>query len=38
MRCRSRFVMKDTTKEPSARYRFGQGSVAGTRGNEQEAP
>ena len=30
--------MKGTTKEPSARYRFGQGTFAGTRGNEQEVP
>ena len=30
--------MKDTTKEPSARYRFSQGTFAGTRGNEQDAP
>jgi hypothetical protein len=24
--------------EPSARYRFGQGTFAGTRGNERHAP
>ena len=30
--------MKDMTKEPNARYRFGQGTFAGTRGNEQDAP